>query len=351
MKISQSILFISSSLIVGSTSVFASHHFESAQVIKNPSLNQLDSFVFQSSRPDATAVVMTFNHSPKSGDNGVYNTSALYNIHIAEDDKYLKGYTYSFKFDSKGNYTAYKLDEPNAAAGKKGNKIGEGSVDKTLTLADGTQIWAGVAKDPFFGNSPGLHIFRKQLAEGKYDPNVWRSSQGKNIFTGRKCAAIVVDIPNKQLGKKIAVFMTTDLEENNNWQQVQYSAIPLLSHSMMFENSVLKQEHDQSRPGKNLDMKDIVSARITRASLLAHSQKDPVAYGDKVANMLIPDVITYNVGTTAKFSATNINGRKMSDDAMSEMLTLLIGQPTSQVITDQKVYSQTFPYVIPASLN
>ena len=341
---------VASALLLGSMTASASHHFESAQVIKVPSLNQLDNFVFKSSRPDSTAVVMTFNHSPKSGVNGTYNTEALYNIHIAEDGKYQKGYTYSFKFDNDGNYTVYKLDEANAAVGKKGTEIGKGSADKPLKLADGTEIWTGVAKDPFFGNSPGLHVFRKELAEGKYDPDVWKKSQGKNIFTARNCVAIVLDVPNKQLGNKIAVFMTTAVEENKAWQQVQYSAIPLLSHSMMFENEALKREHDQSRPDRDMQMKNFVSARVTRTSTLAHSQKNPVAYGDKVADMLIPDVITYNVGTPAKFSAEKINGRKMSDDAMSEMLTLLTGQPTSQAITDQKIYSASFPYVIPAAM-
>lgn len=328
----------------------ASHHFESAEAIKVPSLNQLDNYIFQSSRPDSTAMVMTFNHSPKAGINGVYNTSALYNIHIAEDDSFRKGYTYSFRFDNDGNYTVYRLDEPNDVVGKKGQEIGKGSAGKPLTLADGVQVWTGVAKDPFFGNSPGLHEFRKELAEGKYDPAVWTKSQGKNIFTGRKCVAIVLDIPNKQLGKTVKVFMTTATKADKSWQQVQYSAIPLFSHTMLFENEALKREHDQSRPENSQDMKAFISARTLRTSTLAHSQKDPVAYADKVADMLVPDVITYNIGTPASFSASKINGRKMSDDAMSEMLTLLTGQPTSQAITDQQIYSPTFPYVIPVSL-
>lgn len=329
---------------------FASHHFESASAIKVPSLNQLDNYVFQSARPDATAFVMTLNPAPKATPGGIFNTSALYNIHIAQDDRFTQGFTYSLQFDDKDNFTVYEAAEPNAAPGTKGKMIGKGSINKMLKLDNGVQIWAGVAKDPFFGNSPALHVFRKDLAEGKYDPNVWKNSQGKNIFADRRCAAIVLDIPDKSLGKKISVFMTTDAENNNQWQQVQYSAIPLFAHSMLFENEALKHEHDTSRPDRDNAMKNFVSARTTRASAVAHSQKDPVAYGDKIANMLVPDVITYNVGTPAKFAADGINGRKMSDDAMSVMLSLLIGQPTDQVIADKKIYSSAFPYVIPASV-
>ncbi|HAV1831793.1 TPA: DUF4331 domain-containing protein [Enterobacter hormaechei subsp. steigerwaltii] len=350
MKRSMTAVMLCTAFVFGPVPVMASHHFESVQAIKIPSLNQLDNYVFQSSRPDATAFVMTVNNSPKAGPGGTFNKTAMYNIHIAEDEHFQKGYTYSFQFDDAGHYVVYQLNEPNGAVGAKGIELGKGSAGETLKLANGIQIWTGVAKDPFFGNSPGLHVFRKELSEGKYDPDVWKKSQGNNIFANRNCGAIVVDIPNKMLGDKVNVFMTTAVDMNNAWQQVQYSAIPLFSHSMLFENDALKREHDESRPDKSMDMKDFVSARTARASALAHSQKNPVEYGDKVANMLVPDVISYNVGTPAKFSVEGINGRKMSDDAMSTILSLLIGQPTDQVIKDQKIYSPAFPYVIPVTL-
>lgn len=343
-------LTLLASLLTCSAGVLASHHFETAAALQDPTINQLDNYVFQSSRADATAFIMNINPSPKSSPGGVFKPGALYNIHISDDSKFKSGHTFSLQFDEQGNYTVYQSDSPNAAVGTKGKEIGKGSLDKKAELTNGVQVWAGVAKDPFYGNSPGLHILRQQLAEGKYDPSIWTSVKGKNIFTGRKCGAIVLDIPDKMLGKKIEVFMTTAVEKDGNWKQVQYSAIPLFSHSMLFENEALKQEHNQSRPDNSQDMKNFVAARTARASTFAHSQKEPQVYGDKVADMLVPDVITYNVGTPAKFSAQSINGRSLSDDAMSEMLTLLLGQPTDQHITNQKLYTQDFPYLIPATV-
>ncbi|MBU9843676.1 DUF4331 family protein [Rahnella ecdela] len=328
----------------------ASHHFESAAALQDPSINQLDNYVFQSSRADATSFIMDINPSPNDAAGGVFKPGALYNIHIADDSKFKTGHTFSVMFDEKGNYTVYDMNSPNAPVGTKGKEIGKGELNKKAELSEGIHLWAGVVKDPFFGNSPGLHILRQQLSEGTYDPGIWTSVKGKNIFTGRKCGAIVLDVPNTLLGKKIEVFMTTAVQKDSNWKQVQYSAIPLFSHSMLFENEALKTEHNMSRPDNSQDMKNFVSARTARASTFAHSQKEPQVYGDKVASMLVPDVITYNVGTPAKFSAASINGRSLSDDAMSEMLTLLLGQPTDQHITDQKLYTQDFPYLIPASL-
>ncbi|MFG6653127.1 DUF4331 family protein [Scandinavium sp. M-37] len=342
-------LTLVASLLACSTGAMASHHFESAAALQDPTINQLDNYVFQSSRPDATAIIMDVNPSPKDTADGVFKPGALYNIHISDDTKFKSGHTFSLKFDEQGNYTVYEIDSPNAPVGTEGKAIGKGNINQKAELTNGIHLWAGVAKDPFYGNSPGLHILRQQLAEGTYDPTIWTSVKGKNIFTGRKCGAIVIDIPNKMLGKKVEVFMTTAVQKDNAWKQVQYSAIPLFSHSMLFENESLKAEHNQSRPDNSQDMKNFVSARTARASTFAHSQKEPQAYGDKVANMLVPDVITYNVGTPAKFSAQSINGRSLSDDAMSEMLTLLLGQPTDQHITNQKLYTQDFPYLIPAA--
>lgn len=343
-------MIVLATLLACSGSAFASHHFESAAVLQDPTINQLDNYVFQSTRPNATVFIMDINPSPKNVPGGVFKPGAMYNIHISDDAHFKTGHTFSLIFDDKGNYTVHEIADPNAPIGTKGKEIGNGEKDKSTKLSNGIQVWAGVAKDPFFGNSPGLHILRDQLAKGSYDPNIWTSVKGKNIFTGRNCGAIVLDIPNKMLGKKIQVFMTTAVDKDASWKQVQYSAIPLFSHSMIFENEYLKAEHNQSRPDNSQDMKNFVSARTARASTFAHSQKEPQVYGDKVANMLVPDVITYKVGTPAKFSAASINGRSLSDDAMSAMLTLLIGQPTDQHIINQKLYTKNFPYLIPGEL-
>lgn len=338
------------SSLVFSPLASASHHFESAQAIKIPTLNQLDNFVFPATTKGYTAIVMTINHTPKAGAGGIFNPDALYNIHIAESADYKQGKTFSFKFDPQGNVTVYQEATADSTVGVTGESLGSGKANSTTTLSNGIKLWTGSAQDPFVGNSPGLHRFRAQLAEGKYDPAVWTSSKGKNIFAARNCGAIVLEVPNSLLAKNISVYMTTDFQSNDAWKQVQYSANPLFSHALLFENAALKREHDASRPQNGDDIKPIVSARVTRASAVAHSQKDPVAYGDKVANMLVPDVLTYQVGEKAIYTAEKRNGRSLDDDAMSAMLSLLIGQPTDQALANPKRYSQSFPYVVPVTL-
>lgn len=142
--------------------------------------------------------------------------------------------------------------------------------------------------------------------------------------------------------------MTTALKENGKWSQVQYSANPLLSHVMYFEDEAVRVEHDRSRPNTQSVLKNFVSASTARASGIAQTQAQPFAYGDKVADALIPDVLNYEVGSKAGYSADVRNGRYLDDDAMSAMLTLLIGKPTDQAIDNPKLYTDQFPYVIPS---
>lgn len=334
-----------------SSQAMASHHFESAMVQKTPALNQLDNYVFPSSRADHTVFVMTVNSAPKAGQGGIFASDALYNIHVATDDAYKTGHTFSLSFNGKDHFTLSESDVPNGAVGAVGTKIGEGDLGRSADLSNGIRAWAGVVKDPFYGNSTSLGLLRAQLNSGKpYDPEIWAQAKGKSIFLGRKAAAIVLDVPNSMLGSTVRVFTTTAVKKGSEWQQVQYSGNPLFSHVMLFENAALKAEHDRSRPDTDNGIKAMVSARTARAVMLAKSQKDPLHYGDEVANLLVPDVLTYKVGTPTQYTADIRNGRSLDDDAMSAMLTLLLGKPTSQEIPNPKLHTASFPYVIAAAV-
>ncbi|MCT4712786.1 DUF4331 domain-containing protein [Enterobacteriaceae bacterium H11S18] len=327
---------------------FASQHFDSAGENTDPRIIQLDNYVFQSSLVDATSFIMDVNPAPKNAPDGVFKPGVLYNIHIANDAEFKTGQTFSLMFNNNGEYTVYRLAAPDAPVGEKGQPIGTGELNKKTALAEGVRVWAGVVKDPFFANSQGVERLQQQLSKGTYDPAIWASAKRKNSFSGRKCAAIVLDVPNKLLGKTVNVFMTTAVPKDSSWEQVQYSALPLLSYFMFDDNKTLKSEHNRSRPGNMQDMSKYVSARVAHTSSVTNSQKDPQAYGDRVASMLVPDVITYYTWTAARFTAGAINGRSLSDDAMSEMLTLLLGEPVDQRVTNKKMYTHYFPYLIPA---
>lgn len=328
----------------------ASHHFEAAQYLQDTRVAQVDNFIFPSAKAGNTAVVMTVNYDPKPKANQTFNPNAIYSLHFATDKDLKTGKTLSLTF-AQNSYTVYEINEPNPEPGTLGKKIGTGKIGDNHTFANGMQSFAGIVQDPFYGNSLALGAFRKNIVNAayQYDPAVWTSVSGKNIFEGRQVGAIVLDVPNTMLGTEIFAFFTTDLKVDKQWKQVQYSAIPLLSHTLLLDNVTLRQAHDAHRPGDayNAEMKAAVAASVLRATLAANSQQHPAEYAEKIANTVVPDVIHYNVGTPAKFAVNNINGRTIDDDAMSVVLTWLLGTETDQAIVNPKKHTTHFPYVIP----
>ena len=330
--------------------VQASHHFEAASFLTDTRLAQVDNFIFPSDKKGNTTIIMTVNYDPKFGANQTFHPYAIYNIHLASNEDLNNGTAYSIQFNN-DNYTVFELDSSNALPGTIGKKIGSGKLDQVGQLGNGVRGFAGIIKDPFFGNSNSLIKYREENDKGEaYNPNIWKEADGKSIFLGRTVGAIVLDIPNKRLGNEIRAFFTTDLKENGKWKQVQYSAIPLLSHSMLMNSDTQKKIHDSSRPSEeyNKDLKKIISATILRATTLANkTNTNLVQYADQTAETLVPDVIPYKVGTPAIFSLNKINGRALGDDIMTVMLTKLFGEHTDQAIKNPKAYESKFPFVIP----
>lgn len=330
----------------------ASHHFEAAAFLEDTRLAQVDNYIFPSNEKNYTSTIMTVNYDPKSGINGIFSPDAVYNIHLPTDSDIAKGKTFSVKF-SANHYDIYELDNPNPKPGVIGKKIGSGAMGQTSVLASKIKIFAGAVKDPFFGNAISLEIFRKENLEGKYNSKVWAEANKHNVFADRKVGAIVLDIPNSLLGKDVYAFFTTDRVSKGKWEQVQYSARPLFSHTMLFDSNILRQSHDTSRPTKlyNDDIITLVSARILRGTTLANPNKvDKVAYADRTAKELIPDVMQYKVGTPTSYVPGMLNGRGLGDDVMSTMLTFLLGEPTNQKIDNQMAYTANFPYLIKTEL-
>jgi len=324
----------------------ASHHFEAAAGRNNPKIALTDFYVFKAAEGDRTVFLLDVNFAPKAGED-LLDRGAVYNIHCATSDDLKSGMTWTFAYDGP-ELTCHQLDEANGALGAKGRKLGAVAEGKPTELPDGIRAWVGRVKDPFFGNSPALGAFRAQLAQGKYDPSVWEKASGKNIFLGRTCGVLVLEIPNKMLGRQISAFTTVAVNQAGQWNQVQYMAKSLMSHVMLFEDEALKTAFDASRPDTQTQFINFFSARIARSAHFAKSRPDPFAYGDETAKRLLPDVVPYTVGSEAAYTAERFNGRKLSDDAMSTTLSLLIGTPIDQHLKDLHNYTDKFPYVIPA---
>ncbi len=337
--------------LLATNGAFASNHFETKLVRDLPDLSINDMYVFPNPKKDHIVVIIDVNFLPSPEGKTIYHNDALYNIHISKNDAYDAGMTLSFVFNGPTG-KAFLLDRPNGDVGEKGSEIGSLNIGTAVTFDNGIRVWTGVAKDPFFGNSPGLGVFRAQQAQGKYDRDVWGKASGKNIFTGRHTAPIVVEIPNVLLGgDEVRIFSTSAYQKDGHWEQSQYTGLPLVAHMALFESELLKAAYARSRPTTQEEFRNIIAARIARSAAFAGTQKDPFIYADMTAKRLVPNVQRYKPGSDAIFTAETLNGRPLDADAMSVMLTLLIGEVTDQKIQNPRLFRDSFPYIIPIAKN
>ena len=68
-------------------------------------------------------------------------------------------------------------------------------------------------------------------------------------------------------------------------------------------------------------------------------------YAYKIADLIIPDVLTYQVGSEAHYTLDGLNGRALHDDAMNTALHLMMGVAVDDHANDAKRYKKNFPYI------
>jgi len=76
--------------------------------------------------------------------------------------------------------------------------------------------------------------------------------------------------------------------------------------------------------------------------------EDPLAYGQKIAHRFFPNILPYEVGTSAAFGFAGWNGRSLTDNAPDVMFSLAANTPVRLGIGKDSVTSKpskTFPYV------
>ncbi|MCL1036078.1 DUF4331 domain-containing protein [Shewanella submarina] len=324
----------------------ASHHFESDLSRQYPQFDITDLFVFDSEQPNYTSFMMNVNPAtardgkPGFGENGVYS------FHIAFDKAAgLEGITITASLQ--GDEWSFGMAEgANAAIGVKGNTFGKAKVGTTKVFGNGIKVWTGAARDTFVGNSEGILGFMgKLLGHGQFDLSAF--DKGVDLFKDFQSSVILIEVPNSILSGKIYTYASSAMYLKDTWVQVNRLANPLMTHMFMANNKMEIAEHVHHRPDSDASREYAVSGVTLRAVVLDGKMALPVAYADKVAKMMLPDMIPYQVGSKAKYSFESINGRNPADDAMDAVLSILVGREITDNANTFDRHPQTFPYVVP----
>lgn len=332
--------------------VYAAGHFISGLQGKYPAYDLNDTYVFQSSNEGYTTVISSTNPStPGSGSSPagvVFGNDGLYNVHLAQDVEFKTGMTLVFDFEG-DHIEVRKIDAPNAAIGEKGALLGRGKVGKIVSLPGAIRIWTGRGKDPFFGNGVGLGKFNAAKQKGDFAPALFK--QDGDLFGGATASFIVVDIPNQMLGDEVKVFTTTSVKHKGEWAQVDRHANVLFPYVFLSDTPAVNEDHDQRRP--DLDVQErrqaIVHNVFWAVSVSGAKQGNAADYANKIADMVMPDVLTYKPGTKASYAVDGLNGRPLNHDAMNTVLELMTGTAIDDYADDAKRYTSEFPYIIGAN--
>jgi hypothetical protein len=306
-----------------------SHHADSGLALLYPQLDLCGLYVFRGSI--GTVLIMTVN--PLSGPGGFY-PGGQYAFHIDRTGSTIPDLTFRATFSDElhdrqliqlRQLGGHRAGDRNAA----GEVIASGMSGTLIQSRTGARLWAGAAADPDWMHDGVLSAAQECIAKGSpFDPHLGTSGHAMNILAYSNIQALVLELPPSMLGTgEIRVWATTAMPgDRDTWTQVNRCAIPLLNTLFDIDNELTGLYHNATSPAGDRELYgDVIRSGAARAARALGSVTDPAAHGDRVAAALLPDVLTYQPGTSAHFGPGGRNGRGLRDPAAEAVLSLIMG--------------------------
>ena len=333
---------------LGSIHVDASDNLSVTKL--NGPLDINDVYVFKGNASDHTVLAMTVNPAINLG---------------IGPSTFRRGGEYALNIDTNGNSRADRRYEitfgaPNASGDQSYRVVFERGDDQTTiaTGMTGVSKWsnnvgsfAGPRSDPFFFDLLGFLGSVKGQGTRRLD-----DGKQSDFFVGLNTLAIVIEVPNWQLGgngRNIGVWGTTRDPDGRRMDEMGRPAI-----NTVFNPAADKVDFNKTAPylqptafgGKFRT--NVVNVLTAFSSLDSEGAYTP-AQTSTLADILLPDELRYDVGSTA---AGPLNGRGLSDDVIDVELNLVTGgfpfpgrNATGAIPTDgvnaHTDYLGVFPYL------
>jgi hypothetical protein len=312
-----------------------------------------DIYAFQGSDASRTVLAMTTNPAINLF-GGRFGTNVRYIIKVDTTGDAYADLAYVWRFGPKSNgvqhYTVKKYTGSNARTLATGTKIADGWTESNVTSGN-VKTFAGHRSDPFFFDLTGFvgtvfGIGTDQLGD---DPT--------DFFENLNTNALVLEVPDSALGGgNIGVWGVTTYWDGSMWAPGDRMGRPAI-------NTVFNNKYVDSDPGRAKDRfnrtnptrqrtayggefrSNIIGTLTNINGLLGTNCDDYDAEAAAgIADLLLPDMLTYNVTMTADFS--QLQGRKLQDDVIDFELGLTTnGCVTSDGVGMHDDYLSTFPYL------
>lgn len=319
-----------------------------------------DVYAFQGSNASRTVLAMTTNPGLFVAD---FGTNVRYILNVDRNGDNRVDLAYVFRFGDKTGgaqpYTVTRYTGANAKSLATGVTIGWGSTGGTGigTAKDGAKVFAGNRSDPFFfdllgfvGTVFGLGTDNLSVIDGN----------SSDFFESLNTKAVVIEVPDDALGAtNIGVWGSTQYWASGSWHKADQMGRPAIN--TVFNNGLVDAnagqtknrfnttDPDQQRTAFGGLFRDNVVATLTNINQVLGTD---VAFGctdwdaptaGVIADILLPDVITYDTSTPA---VGPLNGRALADDVIDAELGLTThGCVTTDDVGAHSDYLSTFPYL------
>jgi hypothetical protein len=339
-----------------------SHHLDSPIARQDIRLDITDLYLFRGET--GTVFVINVCHSifgpiPAPG----YHPEGMYEFKVDLNGDTIEELTYRITFterDTQGNqnYTVRRLRgadavDPEAA----GTIVAQGTTGEILSTMAGLRAWAGKAGDPFWIEPDALHAVGHAFQDGTLiNLSGWDPGRAKNLFAGHTVYSIVLEVPDDQLladagdNRRIGVWAVSTLATDaGGWRSINRVGLPMIHPLFTQYNEDLGNRLNAGRPADDFATYGAAVARAIAGVIAANgTAEDPQAYGERVAHRFFPNILPYEVGTSAVFGFAGWNGRSLIDNAPDVMFSLAANTPVRLGIGKESVTSKPskrFPYV------
>lgn len=322
-----------------------------------------DVYVFEGSNASRTVLAMTTNPAVNLFMT-TFGTNVRYAINVDRNGDAKQDLAYVWRFGAPSGagaqaYTVTRYTGANARTYATGVRIGSGSTGGTgIGVAkDGARIFAGVRSDPFFFDLTGF--IGTVFGIGEDDLEVL-DGDAVDFFTPLNTNAMVIQVPDEALGAtNIGVWGTTTFWNGSSWVAADQMGRPAIN--TVFNTSLVdgaagasKNQFNATPPSQQrtafggkfrtniITTLTNINAVLGTDDAFGCTDYDAATAG-VIADILLPDVITYDVTTPA---AGPLNGRALADDVIDAELGLTTnGCVTSDGVGAHTDYLSVFPYL------
>jgi Domain of unknown function (DUF4331) len=332
-----------------------SHHFDTPTARQDPRVNLCDFYLF-GGNPGTTVMALTVNPDAGISAPETFREEGLYAFRFDLDGDAREDVTFKVRFGAvthaEGGQPAHvqpfeirRATGSAACGGADGDLLVAGDTGAVVKTNAGVAAFAGLVPDLFAGDAVALGRFRTALyKDNRFDPGAFQNR--KNFFAKRNVTAVVIEVPSRLIGRGVVRgWATASLWGHAPEVQVSRWGLPLITHIFMPDMG-MREDYNRAVPADDMARFSAqigqVAEQLTR---LAGSAASPTDYAKQLSAKLCPTALPYELGTAAAFDFAGFNGRKLTDDVMDVMLTLVTDTALGDgVAPDRGLTRDEFPY-------